>query len=200
MITLRDYQQDAVQAVLQAKGKGITRPLVALPTGTGKTIVFAALARELNARTLILAHRDELIRQAADKVSMVWPEAEIGVIKAEENEKNKQVVVASVQTLARPARLEQVAREDFTLCVVDEAHHAPALSYRRIMDYLLFLDGEPERLLLGVTATARRGDNVGLGNVFEDVVFQASILTMVRAGYLSDIRGIRVSTNADLSG
>lgn len=200
MITLRDYQQDALQAVLQAKGKGITRPLVALPTGTGKTIIFTALAREINARTLILAHRDELIRQAVDKVAMVWPEAETGVIKADENEKDKQVVVASVQTLTRPNRLEQVAHEGFTFCVVDEAHHAPAISYRRIIDYLLFMDNDPKHLMLGVTATARRGDNVGLGNVFEEVVYQASILTMVRAGYLSDIRGIRVTTNADLSG
>ncbi|MEW6572943.1 MAG: DEAD/DEAH box helicase [Bacillota bacterium] len=200
MITLRDYQKDALRAVLAAQKRGVTRPLIALPTGTGKTIIFAALARLLGARALILAHRDELIRQAVDKVLMVWPDASVGVIKADENDfRDKQVVVASVQTLSKPSRLEQVAHQDFNLLVVDEAHHAVASTYRRIMDYLMFLEGEPERLLLGVTATARRGDRVGLGNIFEEVVYSTTILTMVRAGYLCDIRGIRVSTGADLS-
>jgi superfamily II DNA or RNA helicase len=202
MIQLRDYQRDCLCAVLEAhQEKNVTRPLVSLPTGTGKTIIFAALARELGWRTLVLAHRDELVRQAADKFSMVWPEASLGVVKADEDDfRDRQVVVASVQTLARPNRLERVAHEDFRLLVVDEAHHAPAISYRRIADYLLFMDAEPGRLLLGVTATARRADAVGLGCVFEDVVYHASILTMIRAGYLADLRGLRVRAGGDLSG
>ncbi|MGQ9533552.1 MAG: DEAD/DEAH box helicase family protein, partial [Desulfotomaculales bacterium] len=191
MIQLRDYQKDCLRAVLEARReKNVTRPLVSLPTGTGKTIIFAALARELNCRTLVLAHRDELVRQAADKFQMVWPDVSLGVVKADENNfRDKQVVVASVQTLTRPNRLEQVAHEDFRLLVVDEAHRAPAISYRRIADYLVFMDGEPDRLLLGVTATARRADAVGLGCVFEDVVYHASILTMIRAGGRSRHQG-----------
>jgi len=201
LITLRDYQQEAKTAVFESHNQGITRPLVSLPTGTGKTIVFGAVTKERGGRALVLAHRDELLKQAADKISLIYPEAEIGRIKAEENDfEDKQIVCASVQTLTRPKRLEQLAHAGFDTIIIDEAHHAPALSYRRIMDYLGFMDGDPSRLVLGVTATAGRGDGVGLGNVFEKIVYQTNVLTMIRAGYLSDIRGIRIRTEADLSG
>jgi superfamily II DNA or RNA helicase len=97
-ISLRDYQTDARTAVIEAWRKGkITRPLVQLPTGTGKTVVFASLARELQAKTLIIAHRDELLRQAEDKVKMVWPEARTGIVKAAENDfEDRDVVIASI--------------------------------------------------------------------------------------------------------
>jgi ATP-dependent helicase IRC3 len=200
MIQLRDYQQEAKSAVLENHKQGVTRPLVSLPTGTGKTIVFGAVVKERGGRALVLAHRDELLTQAAEKISLVYPQAEIGRIKAEENDfEDKQIVCASVQTLTRPKRLEQIAHAGFDTMIIDEAHHAPALSYRRILSYLGFMEGNAEKLALGVTATAGRGDGVGLGNVFEKIVYQSNILTMIRAGYLSDIKGIRVRTEADLS-
>ncbi len=85
-ITPRPYQREAVQAILDAHGKGMCRPLVALPTGTGKTIVFALLAQQRGGRTLVLAHRDELISQAVDKLQLVMPGLDIGVVKAEHND------------------------------------------------------------------------------------------------------------------
>ncbi len=153
MITLRPYQQEAIDAVLAARQRGTMRQLVALPTGSGKTLIVGNLARTLNAQTLILAHRDELIEQAVDKVQMIWPEADIGVIKAERNETGHQLTVASVQTLSRPQRLSQIDPCD--LLVVDEAHHAIAPSYRRIFKRL------PNVLHIGVTATPCRGDGLG---------------------------------------
>ena len=100
-ITPRSYQHEAVEAVLEAHGQGMRRPLVALPTGTGKTIVFALLAQQRGGRTLVLAHRDELIQQAVDKLQLVMPDLDIGLVKAEHNDTDAECVVASVQTLAR---------------------------------------------------------------------------------------------------
>lgn len=200
-IQLRDYQSDAISATIKARNEeSITRSLVSLPTGTGKTLVFSELARRLQAKTLILAHRDELIRQAADKVSMVWPGASIGIIKAQENNfQGKNVVCASVQTLARTARLNQITDEGFNLLVIDEAHHSTAQTYQDIIQALGFFDGDPDKLLLGVSATCFRSDKKGLGHIFQKVVYSTTILTMIRAGYLADIKGYRAYTGADIS-
>ena len=159
-IRLRPYQEEAIAAVLAARDAGLRRQLLVLPTGAGKTIVFAELIRRFRLPALILAHRDELITQAADKVGMVAPDLSIGIVKAKHNELGQQVTIASVQTLAQPHRLEQVP-QDFGIVVVDEAHHAPAASYQTILDHVRA--GCPDGpLLLGCTATADRGDGRGL--------------------------------------
>ena len=201
MISLRDYQQDTLTEVQRARQEGLTRLLAVLPTGCGKTIIFSELARRMRRKALILAHRDELIRQAADKVRMVWPDAVIGIVKGKDNDfRYKNVVCASVQTLSREKRLRQIICEDFGLLVVDEAHHSLARTYRDIIDNLGFGENNPNRLLFGCTATASRMDGQGLGHVYQKIVYSASILTMIRAGYLSDIRGYRAQTDTDLSG
>jgi len=200
MISLRDYQEDALNETRNATREGLTRVLVVLPTGCGKTIIFSELAKRSKRKTLILAHRDELIRQAADKVRMVWPDAVVGVVKGRENDfRNKNVVCASVQTLSREKRLRQVLDEGFGLLVIDEAHHAMAQTYRDIIDGLGFGSNDPRRVLFGCTATPSRMDDKGLGHVFQRIVYSVSILTMIRAGYLSDIRGYRAQTETDLS-
>jgi superfamily II DNA or RNA helicase len=132
-IKLRDYQEEAIEAVNDSDMDGIKRPLVALPTGTGKTVIFANLIDQRPGRSLVLAHRDELIRQAVDKLLLVNPDFDIGVVKASENETGADVVVASVQTLARSNRLRQVF-SNFNTVVVDEAHHGVADSYQRILE------------------------------------------------------------------
>jgi len=199
-IQLRDYQEDALTEIRNASREGLTRILAVLPTGCGKTIIFSEMARRSRRKTLILAHRDELIRQAADKVSMVWPEAVIGVVKGKENDfHDKNVVCASVQTLSRKRRLSQVLDEGFGLLVVDESHHAASDTYRYIIDGLGFGSDDPRRVLFGCTATPCRMDGLGLGHIFQKIVYSVSILTMIRAGYLSDIRGYRAQTETDLS-
>ena len=124
-LPLRPYQQDALQALQAAHARGVTRPLVVLPVGAGKTVVFAHLLHQRAGRALVLAHRDELLQQAAAKLRLVDPTAQIGIVKAEENAVDASVVVASVQTLSRPQRLAQL-RAGFATLVVDEAHHATA--------------------------------------------------------------------------
>ena len=198
MIVPRDYQDEAATAFCTYAQQGFKRQLIVLPTGTGKTIVFASLiARHRHLRTLVLAHREELIRQAVDKLYLVDSALDVGVVKAERNDVSAQVVVASVQTVCRKTRLEQLGR--FGLIIVDEAHHAAAATYRYILSSLgvWFEDGP---LLLGVTATPERSDYTSLNEVFQGIAYQKSILDMVEAGYLCDLRAQQVYVDMSLDG
>src|SRR5215218_9989135 len=190
-LALRPYQQEAIAAVEDALERGVRRPLIVLPTGTGKTVVFASLIARRGGSALVLAHRDELLRQAADKLTTADRTLGLGVgfVQAERNDTHAPVVVASVQTLARQARLDRLPRR-FDTVVVDEAHHAAARSYQRIISHL---DASP--LILGVTATPRRSDG-RLGDVWQEVTFQRGIAEMIRAGYLAEVRGVRVGLEA----
>lgn len=208
-LELRDYQDDVLTRVAGAEGRGVRRQLVVAATGLGKTIIFTALARRRGKRVLVFAHRDELVDQAIASLREHWPDAVIGKVKAEFNEVGADVVVASVQTISRPARMAQLMApftdpqlnplEPFDLVVVDEAHHATADSYRSILEALGA--GTPEGpLLLGVTATPDRGDGKGLDDLFDEIVANYDLLWGIANGYLSDLRGLRVTVDAlDLS-
>ncbi len=203
MIELRPYQQECIEAIESAEKDGTHRQLVALPTGTGKTILFSTAAKQRNGRTLILAHRDELIQQAVDKLTMVWDNVRVGVVKAERNEIDKQVVVGSVQTVSRENRLEQLP-QDFDFIISDEAHHARAETYCRIYKHLGVMaeDGEElhtDVLHLGVTATPERTDKLGLSDIFDEIVFHRSIQEFI-PDYLCDLRCVQIMTNIDVDG
>jgi len=181
-MTLRPYQTASVNAIFRSWQEARATLLV-LPTGTGKTIVFADVARRLAAdggQTLILAHRDELIRQAVDKL-----EASTGLMAAVEKADERAagtllpVTVASVQTLMRDARLRQFRPDQFRAVVVDEAHHALSASYRGILDYF------SGAKILGVTATPDRGDKRSLGSVFESIAHEYSLMHAVKDGWLA---------------
>lgn len=206
-IKLRDYQRDAIDAVFKAWAGGMQRPAIVLPTGAGKTVVFASLIkrwRELNAdhavqdrasRVIVLAHRDELVDQAIAKIRALAPDLDVGKVKATDNDVKADVMVCSVQTLVSEKRRAQLKREEqflgnVGLIITDECHHAAAASYRKIYDTF------PDALQLGVTATMARGDRVGLGKVWEDVVYQKSILWMISKGYLTDVRTKQVDLKA----
>lgn len=151
-LRLRDYQEEALGHVEIAEARGVLAQLGVAATGLGKTAMFCALAQRRGGRALILAHRDELVSQAATKVREWWPGVDVGIVKGAANQVRSQVVVASVQTLARPKRLAQLleptrphetgwltiqpAAAPFDLVVIDEAHHAAATSYRRIINQL----------------------------------------------------------------
>jgi len=199
LIALREYQDDAIQAVLDAVKRIITRQLIILPTGCGKTIVFSELAKRLNKRTLVIAHREELIEQAKEKFELVWPEADLGIVMADQDDSDRQVVIASIQTAVRPRRLTALKEQDFELLIIDESHHAAADTYQKLIYELGFMEENPEKLLVGVTATAKRGDKVALGKVFQEIVYEASVGLMIRAGYLTDLKGLQISTEVDLS-
>jgi superfamily II DNA or RNA helicase len=193
----RPYQYEAVAALLAATARGVRRPLLVLPTGTGKTIVFALLVQRRCGRSLILAHRDELIQQAVDKLRLVDPTLPLGVVQAARDEHTAPTVVASVQTLSRRTRLSRLV-PDFQTIVIDEAHHAPAPTYRRILDYCRAW--HPDGPLVGVTATPERGDHHSLRQVFEGIVYQKTLLEMMQAGYLVDLRALQVLLQADFDG
>jgi superfamily II DNA or RNA helicase len=213
-LPLRDYQRDALDAVRDAWSRGVQRPAVVAPTGAGKTVMFSHLIADRlggedgrqQGRALVLVHRDELADQAMDKISQVSPGLRVGKVKADDNEVNADVVVASVQTLAVQSRLDElILRCDvygaFGLVVVDECHHAVAPSWRRVMTQLgCFSLGErvtgPEHCLLpdvvGFSATLARGDGIGLGSVWQEVAYAISLTRLIRRGHLADVRGVQV--------
>lgn len=196
-ISPREYQKEALEEILRKREEGILNQLIVLPTGTGKTILFGMVAKHLNIKTLILAHRDQLIKQAVEKIKMIWPEVSIGVCMAEKNNINAQIVVGSIQSCCKKKRLDNLKDQDFQLLVIDEAHHSIAETYMKVIEELGFLKKDKNKLLIGVTATPER-KNGGLGDVFEEIVFERSIGTMIRAGYLSNLKAKRILTSTNL--
>lgn len=199
-ITLRDYQQQVLSALESASTR---RNLAVMATGSGKTVVFAEYLRRTLAgggRGLVLAHRDELISQAAQKISAVVPGLHVEVEKAQafatRSTSEPGVVVASVQTL-RGKRLDAWPKDAFRCIVVDEAHHAVAESYRAIFEHF-GADPDGTIPLLGVTATAGRTDKIGLGAVFEAIVADMQIAVLVEAGWLCPVRAFLVKTDTTL--
>lgn len=190
---LRGYQEQCVDAVERGFGN-FSKQLAVLPTGGGKTIVFSALAsRRQPGRTLILAHRRELVDQAAKKL-----EASTGIRASVEMAEDRAcltapVVVASVQSML--ARLERWPQDHFSLVVCDESHHVLSDSWQRVLKHF---DGWAD--VLGVTATPDRGDKRNLGQYFENVAFEVGLFDLVKAGYLSKISILPVPIQIDLAG
>lgn len=194
---MRPYQRDARAAVHGEWDFGHGRTLLVLPTGTGKTIVFAQItADEVRAgrRVLILAHRGELLVQAADKIQRSTGLC-CAVEKAGENCQGSwfRVVVGSVQTLQRPARLEQFPPDYFGTIIIDEAHHAVTEGYRRILDHF------PAAHVLGVTATPDRGDMRSLGEVFDSLAYEYKLPQAIKDGYLCRILAQTIPLKLDIS-
>ena len=175
-IVLRDYQQECVDAIAKA---GAGRHLVVMATGLGKTVTFAAIPR--TGRTLLLSHRDELVRQPEK-----YFDCSFGVEKANDHSNGEDVVSASVQTLSRHTRLQNFKEGDFDTIITDEAHHAKAPTYRKIIEYF------NPRVHLGFTATPNRADGKGLKGIFDDIIFNRDLMWGINNGYLTDIDCRRV--------
>jgi len=205
MLAMRPYQREAVQRVRDAYRAGRRRVLVSLPTGTGKTVIFAHFPSELRMqkRLLVLAHREELLVQARDKFLEIDPSLRVEIEQAGARASPEaKVVVASVATLARSngTRLSRLPPDDFSIVVVDEAHHAVAPTYRKVFDHFGLFESDMKRLLVGFTATPRRGDRQGLGDVFEEVCYARDLRGMIGDAYLAPIAGWRVDTGVSLDG
>ena len=194
---LRPYQQAARDSIHAEWDAGHTRTLLVLPTGTGKTIVFASVAADqvrAGDRVLILAHRGELLEQAADKL-----QRSTGLVSAVEKAESTcldswfRVVVGSVQTLQRTARLERFPQDYFGTIIIDEAHHAITDGYRRILDYF------SGAKVLGVTATPDRGDMRNLGEVFDSLAFEYKLTDAIKEGYLCRILAQTIPLQLDIT-
>lgn len=192
---LRPYQVEAVEAVKNAWNE-YNKTLLVLPTGTGKTICFSAIAedRARIGRVLILAHREELLEQASDKL-FVTTGLKTVLEKAENTciDSDIPVVVGSVQTLSREKRLAKFDNDYFSTIIVDEAHHALATSYQNVLNHF------SNAKVLGVTATPDRGDMKNLGEYFESLAYEYSLRDAINQGYLCPIRAQTMPLNIDMT-
>jgi len=184
---LRDYQAEAVDAVESAWGEGMLRVGIVLPTGTGKTDIIARIATDAASagkRTLVVAHRGELLDQITQRCTMHAPGIAVGRVQAERNQARRPITVAMAPTLASERRRSKLSRPD--VVIVDEAHHAASPSQMAILRWAGSFDHTPT---MGVTATMVRGDRRGLGDVWQEVVYERSISWAVDAGWLVRPRG-----------
>ncbi|MFK7973667.1 MAG: DEAD/DEAH box helicase family protein [Rickettsiaceae bacterium] len=181
---LRDYQKECVDKCLLAlKEKNNT--LAVAPTGAGKTVILSALIKEVlkehpNYKVLVLAHRNELISQNREKFLKIYQGASTSVVNAAKKDWSGQVVFAMEQTLTRYNNLSDMPNID--LLIIDEAHHAPADGYVRIIKKAQSLN--EDALLFGVTATPNRGDKIGLGEVFDNCAYEITLPTLISEGHL----------------
>lgn len=199
---LRPYQNEAIQAVLDARERGLQRVVVVLPTGAGKTVIFSSLLRILRrSRALVVAHRSELLDQAIDKLRRILgPDRRIAKEQADERApREADVVVASLRSLSTERIARLTAERPFDLVIYDECHHAPADDNQRVLRELGAFQRGWEGLLVGFTATTGRGDRRGLEEVFQEIVYTRSLPEMIRDGYLVGLRGVRVTTEEDLT-
>jgi superfamily II DNA or RNA helicase len=224
MLSVRPYQRRALDSIEQAEKEGLRRPLLVYPTGTGKTVIFSHALKERaeRGRGLVLVHREELAAQTVEKIGMVAPELTTGIVKADRDELDADVVVASVQTAHRDKRLaaliESGRRSPFGTVIVDEAHHAPAPTWTKVLQGLGSWS-EFGPLTVGFTATPERDNGKTLG-VWERVVSYMSIREAIygdrkngeEGGYLvpilpavivetkMDMGKVRKGSDGDLSG
>lgn len=195
---LRPYQREAKEAVFENWNNGTKKTLLVLPTGCGKTIVFAKITEECvrqGDRVLILAHCGELLDQAADKIAKATGLG-CATEKAEQTCIGSwfRIVVGSVQSMMREKRLERFPEDFFGTIIIDEAHHCVSDSYQRVLNHF------PCAKILGVTATPDRGDMKNLGNVFESLAYEYTLPKAIKEGYLSPIKAITIPLKVDLSG
>lgn len=199
-IQLRDYQEevrDKISALYQENPSGKAKFVWA--TGLGKTVGFSAIAHKIrqyaDTNVLIVAHRDELLTQAAQKYHFIDPTAVIGKVGAGSAEWGAPVTVASIQTIARANHLKQAQLFNYGLVIVDECHHATSEN-----EYGKVLRALPDAFVIGCTATDDRMDKKSNEDLFGESIHTMSILDAIEQGYLTNIRAIAVRTGTSLEG
>ena len=203
MIKLRPYQRDASDAVFK-EWQSVRSTLVVMPTGSGKSLLFAdIIRRKFPKRAMVLAHREELIWQARDKIQKVTglkADVEMGNYKASVDHElfhpRANVIVSTIQTHCAggdgAGRMTKFNPQDFGLLIIDEAHHSTASSYKRVVEHYC---QNPNLVVLGVTATPDRADEEALGQIFETVAYDYEILDAINDGWLVPIEQQMVSVD-----
>ena len=190
-LELKEHQKEALAALEQMRERKETIALLYHATGTGKTVTAVTDARRLGGRTLFLAHTQELVEQAARTFEQLWPGVSVGRYYDAVREPDSFVLCGSVQSVA--LHLEEFGEEDFAYLIVDEAHHAAADTYQKVLAYF-----KPE-FTLGLTATPERADDKSILDIFKNTAHRLDIQTAVELGELVPVRCIRIHTNIDLS-
>ena len=188
---LKEHQQEALDALAKMREAKETIALIHHATGTGKTVTAVSDAKRMGGRTLYIAHTKDLITQAADTFRELWPEASLGLYVENHKETDAQVVCASVQSVA--LNLDSFLPDAFDYLIIDEAHHAAAETYQKVLAYYT------PRFTLGLTATPERADDQDILEIFKNTAHRLDIQTAVEIGELVPVRCIRIHTNIDLT-
>jgi len=190
-IELREHQQNALKALADMRANHETIALLEHATGTGKTVTAISDAKIVNKPTLFLAHTKELVMQASESFAALWQGKTIGFFVDDKKERNTDIVCGSIQSVA--LHLDEFSENDFGYLIIDEAHHATAETYQRILSFF-----KPD-FILGLTATPERADNENLLDVFKNTAHKLDLKTAVEIGELVPVRCIRIKTNIDLT-
>ncbi len=190
-LELREYQQEALDALEAMRRDRETIALLCHATGTGKTVTAVMDAKRCGGRVLFVAHTKELIEQAAETFRRLWPEVTVGKFADSVRESDAHVVCGSIQSVA--LNLEQFRDDAFDYLIIDEAHHASADTYQKVLAYF------KPRFTLGLTATPERADDVNILEIFRNTAHRLDIQTAVEIGALVPVRCIRIHTNIDMT-
>ncbi len=188
---LRPHQEEALASLEQMRADGKTIALLTHAQGAGKTVAAISDAKRLGGRTLFLAHRRELVLQAYESFKELWPEATTGLFMGDVRDHDAHNIAGSIQSLAD--RLKEFEETTFHYLVIDEAHHAAAPSYRKVLGYFR------PKFVLGLTATPDRADGQSILELFQECAHRLDLKTAVEMGELVPIRCVRVKTNVDLT-
>ncbi|CAH2354435.1 putative ATP-dependent helicase Irc3p [[Candida] railenensis] len=206
-MTLRDYQEDCLTSVHNAISRGVRRPAVVLATGGGKTVVFSHLIPQLEpytetqgSKTLVLAHKQELVYQAASKIASVNPNLKVAIdMHNMKPTEDADVIVGSVPTLVRMSRLEKYDPAEFKTIILDECHHATAKSWAKILNYFSADHKQSPIHVIGFTATMERADGSSLGKLFDEIVYERGLIEMVQNKELVDVKFSTLDVAVDFS-
>jgi superfamily II DNA or RNA helicase len=188
---LHEYQREAIDSLEQMRAEQRTIALLTHAQGAGKTVVAVTDAKRLGGRTLFVAHRRELVTQAYEHLRQLWPEVTTGLFMGEVRDYEEHNIAASIQSISE--HLDEFPPTAFQYLVIDEAHHAAARTYKRILGYF-----RPQ-FVLGLTATPDRADGQSILEIFRDCAHRLGLREAIERGHLAPIRCFRVLTNVDLS-
>jgi superfamily II DNA or RNA helicase len=191
VVELRPHQEEALAALEQLRSEGKTIALLTHAQGAGKTVTALSDARRLGGRTLFVVHTKDLVHQARGRFGEFWPEASAGLFLDEIRDTDEDNIVGTVQSLAK--HLASFKPDAFSYLIIDEAHHATAESYQRVLQYF-----QPS-FTLGLTATPDRADGQSALEVFRNAAHRLSLREAIECGELVPIRCVRVQTNVDLT-